>query len=168
MLVRADLYHQLGGLDDGFFAHMEEIDLCWRAYSHGFHSIYEPASSVYHIGGGTLPKNSPRKTYLNFRNNLLLLYKNLPAGNFLGVVPYLSVPGPGHFKMTNEFASIGLGFGTALGYAKARPDIATVLVIAWFLFQVILQQSLFEWIGDRIDNLTNDDEPGIGPIPSWV
>jgi len=51
------------------------------------------------------------------------------AGNFLGVVPYLSVPGPGHFKMTNEFASIGLGFGTALGYAKARPDITTVLVI---------------------------------------
>ena len=78
MFVRADLYHQVGGLDDSFFAHMEEIDLCWRLKNLG-HKVYCcPQSKVYHIGGGTLPKNSPRKTYLNFRNNLSLLVKNLP------------------------------------------------------------------------------------------
>lgn len=78
MFVRADLYHQMGGLDDSFFAHMEEIDLCWRLKNAGYKVYCCPQSWVYHIGGGTLPKNSPRKTYLNFRNNLSLLVKNLP------------------------------------------------------------------------------------------
>ena len=78
MFVRADLYHQIGGLDDSFFAHMEEIDLCWRMKNAGYKVYCCPQSRVYHIGGGTLPKNSPRKTYLNFRNNLSLLVKNLP------------------------------------------------------------------------------------------
>ncbi len=78
MFVRADLYHQVGGLDDSFFAHMEEIDLCWRLKNAGYKVYCCPQSRVYHIGGGTLPKNSPRKTYLNFRNNLSLLVKNLP------------------------------------------------------------------------------------------
>lgn len=78
MFVRADLYHQIGGLDDSFFAHMEEIDLCWRLKNAGYKVYCCPQSVVYHIGGGTLPKNSPRKTYLNFRNNLSLLVKNLP------------------------------------------------------------------------------------------
>jgi len=77
--VRADLYHQVGGLDDSFFAHMEEIDLCWRLKNAGYKVYCCPQSWVYHIGGGTLPKNSPRKTYLNFRNNLSLLVKNLPT-----------------------------------------------------------------------------------------
>ena len=80
MFVRADLYHQIGGLDDSFFAHMEEIDLCWRLKNAGYKVFCCPQSKVYHIGGGTLPKNSPRKTYLNFRNNLSLLVKNLPKG----------------------------------------------------------------------------------------
>ena len=78
MFVRADLYHQIGGLDDGFFAHMEEIDLCWRLKNAGYKVYCCPQSWVYHIGGGTLSKNSPKKTYLNFRNNLSLLVKNLP------------------------------------------------------------------------------------------
>ena len=78
MFVRADLYHQIGGLDDSFFAHMEEIDLCWRLKNASYKVYCCPQSWVYHIGGGTLPKNSPRKTYLNFRNNLSLLVKNLP------------------------------------------------------------------------------------------
>ena len=78
MFVRAELYHQIGGLDDIFFAHMEEIDLCWRLKNAGYKVYCCPQSKVYHIGGGTLPKNSPRKTYLNFRNNLSLLVKNLP------------------------------------------------------------------------------------------
>ncbi|MCC7317604.1 MAG: glycosyltransferase family 2 protein, partial [Bacteroidales bacterium] len=86
MFVRAELYHQMGGLDDDFFAHMEEIDFCWRLKNAGYKIMYCPHSSVYHIGGGTLPKNSPRKTYLNFRNNLSMLYKNLPSSFFTYVM----------------------------------------------------------------------------------
>lgn len=78
MFVRAEVWKQLGGLDNDFFAHMEEIDFCWRAKNAGYQVEYCPQSVVYHVGGGTLPKSNPRKTYLNFRNNLALLYKNLP------------------------------------------------------------------------------------------
>ena len=76
--VRADLFQKMGGLDDDFFAHMEEIDLCWRLKNLGYKIMVNPKSTVYHVGGGTLPNNSPFKLYLNFRNNLFLLYKNLP------------------------------------------------------------------------------------------
>lgn len=79
LLVRADLYHRAGGLDERFFAHMEEIDLCWRLKRMGYRIHVVPRSTVYHVGGGTLDRGNPTKTYLNFRNNLLLLYKNLPA-----------------------------------------------------------------------------------------
>jgi len=79
MLVRSKLYWKVGGLDDDFFAHMEEIDLCWRIKSRGYRIIAIPESTVFHIGGGTLDMENPHKTYLNFRNNLLLLYKNLPS-----------------------------------------------------------------------------------------
>ncbi|HRS53330.1 MAG TPA: glycosyltransferase family 2 protein [Bacteroidales bacterium] len=78
MFVRADIYKKFGGLDEDFFAHMEEIDFCWRIKNAGYKVMYCPHSVIYHIGGGTLPKNSWKKTYLNFRNNLSLLYKNLP------------------------------------------------------------------------------------------
>jgi GT2 family glycosyltransferase len=78
MFVRAAIYHELGGLDDDFFAHMEEIDFCWRVKNAGFKVMCCPDSVVYHVGGGTLPKKSSRKTFLNFRNNIILLYKNLP------------------------------------------------------------------------------------------
>lgn len=77
--VRSNIYHQLGGLDDLLFAHMEEIDLCWRMHHIGYKVYMNSASVVYHLGGGTLPKYSPQKSYLNFRNNLIVLYKNLPA-----------------------------------------------------------------------------------------
>lgn len=85
MLVRASVYRELGGLDDHLFAHMEEIDLCWRMKRKGWKCMVEPASVVYHVGGGTLPAWSPAKTYLNFRNNLVMLYKNLKPGQFAGV-----------------------------------------------------------------------------------
>ena len=78
MFVRADVWKQLGGLDGEFFAHMEEIDFCWRAKNAGYRVEYCPQSVVYHVGGGTLPKSNPHKTYLNFRNNMALLYKILP------------------------------------------------------------------------------------------
>lgn len=86
MFVRADVWRQLGGLDEDFFAHMEEIDFCWRAQNSGYRIEYCPHSVVYHVGGGTLPKSNPRKTYLNFRNNMALLYKNLPNQRLAWVI----------------------------------------------------------------------------------
>ena len=78
MFVKAKVWKELGGLDGEFFAHMEEIDFCWRAKNAGYRVEYCPKSTIYHVGGGTLPKSNPRKTFLNFRNNMALLYKNLP------------------------------------------------------------------------------------------
>ena len=78
LMVRSQLYQDVGGLDKDFFAHMEEIDLCWRIRLAGNDLMMVPSSSVYHLGGASLPKSNPKKTYLNFRNNLLLLHKNLP------------------------------------------------------------------------------------------
>ena len=78
LMVRNALYEQAGGLDKDFFAHMEEIDLCWRILLTGSKIRVVPESHVYHLGGGSLPQGNPRKTYLNFRNSLLLLHKNLP------------------------------------------------------------------------------------------
>ena len=79
LMVRTELYNRVGGLDPLFFAHMEEIDLCWRIHLQGCDVAVVPQSQVYHLGGGSLPASNPKKTYLNFRNNLLLLYKNTPA-----------------------------------------------------------------------------------------
>jgi len=78
LLIRADVFWKVDGLDDRFFAHQEEIDLCWRLRARGYRIVCVPQSVVYHVGGGTLPKENPQKTFLNFRNNLLLLYKNIP------------------------------------------------------------------------------------------
>lgn len=78
LFVRADIYNKFGGLDNDFFAHQEEIDFCWRVKNAGYKVYYCPKSICYHLGGGSLNKTSPFKTFLNFRNNLYLLYKNLP------------------------------------------------------------------------------------------
>lgn len=78
MMVRRKAYDDAGGLDARFFAHNEEIDLCWRMRLFGYRIVCVPDSHVYHVGGGTLPQGNPRKTYLNFRNNLTMLYKNVP------------------------------------------------------------------------------------------
>lgn len=78
LMVRREVYQKVGGLDELFFAHMEEIDLCCRIHNSGYRVCVVPQSHVYHLGGATLSQGDPRKTYLNFRNNLLLLYKNLP------------------------------------------------------------------------------------------
>ncbi len=83
LFIKAKVYQELQGLDSDFFAHMEEIDLCWRIHRAGYHIMYCPKSVVYHVGGGTLQKTNPRKTFLNFRNNLALLYKNLPTSRLL-------------------------------------------------------------------------------------
>ena len=86
MLVRSEVFRRLGGFDGDFFAHMEEIDFCWRAQLAGYRIRVEPRSTVFHVGGGTLPNNSPQKIYLNFRNNLCMLFKNLSPGTFWPVL----------------------------------------------------------------------------------
>lgn len=107
MFVRSDVYHLMEGLDGDFFAHMEEIDFCWRIKNLGYKIKVNPASVVYHIGGGTLPKNNSYKTFLNFRNSLYLLIKNLPDERirktltlrfFLDQVAAFSFLAQGHFK----------------------------------------------------------------------
>ena len=87
MMIRSEVFHRLGGFDPDFFAHMEEIDLCWRVQNAGYqvHFVYE--STVFHVGGGTLTVTNPRKTYLNFRNGFSLLVKNLPVRALLWKLP---------------------------------------------------------------------------------
>lgn len=108
-IIRSKLYHEAGGFDADFFAHMEEIDLCWRLKSHGHKVACVPESVVFHVGGGTLDKVNPHKTYLNFRNNLALLIKNLSLPNLVIVLPirflldftagikFMITNSPGHF-----------------------------------------------------------------------
>ena len=86
LLVRRAAWQALGGLEPAFFAHMEEIDFCWRLQNAGYEVWYHGSSAVQHVGGGTLPKTNPRKTFLNFRNGLALLYKNAAPGELLGTV----------------------------------------------------------------------------------
>jgi GT2 family glycosyltransferase len=85
--VRASLYHQLGGLDEDYFAHMEEIDFCWRLKRAGYQIYYQGKSTVYHVGGGTLSSASPQKTYLNFRNGLSLILKHFSSAELMWKLP---------------------------------------------------------------------------------
>jgi GT2 family glycosyltransferase len=88
MIIRSRVFHEMKGFDEYFFAHQEEIDLCWRIQQAGY-SLYScPASVVYHVGGGTLPKGNSLKTFLNFRNNQIMLYKNLPWSQKWWKIPY--------------------------------------------------------------------------------
>lgn len=83
LFIRSEIYKEVGGLDADFFAHMEEIDLCWRIKNRGYRIICHPESTVYHVGGATLPNHSSHKLYLNFRNNLYMLFKNLSTEKLL-------------------------------------------------------------------------------------
>lgn len=93
LLIRADLFHQVGGFDEHFFAHMEEIDLCWRLKRLGYRFYVEPKSIVYHVGGGTLAYLSPKKTYLNFRNSLFMITKNYQGLLFFKLFYRMSLDG---------------------------------------------------------------------------
>jgi len=86
MFIRSRLFHTIGGLDADFFAHFEEIDLCWRLKNAGYSIMYCPESVIYHVGGGSLPQGNPRKTFLNYRNNMSALVKNLPSENVFNLV----------------------------------------------------------------------------------
>jgi GT2 family glycosyltransferase len=86
MAIKAETFRNSGGFDTYMFAHMEEIDLCWRLKNQGYKIMFTPKSVVYHVGGGSLPNEHPRKLYYNFRNNLILLYKNLPKGKLYPIL----------------------------------------------------------------------------------
>jgi hypothetical protein len=131
MAVRSDVFKMLGGFDNTFFAHMEEIDLCWRMHLAGYSVYCAPSSVVYHVGGGTLSHESPAKKLLNYRNNLWMLYKHLPTGKVLttiavrlvldgvaGIVELLK----GHPRMTWAIIRAHFAFyGLALRQQVKRP-----------------------------------------------
>tara|TARA_B100000767_G_C19715133_1_gene514592 strand:- start:343 stop:1359 length:1017 start_codon:yes stop_codon:yes gene_type:complete len=87
LFVRASHFYKIGGFDEDFFAHQEEIDFCWRLKNKGYKIMVQPKSVVYHVGGGTLNEESAFKTHLNFRNNLFMLFKNLPASLIFTIIP---------------------------------------------------------------------------------
>lgn len=87
LLIKANVFHEAGGFDESFFAHMEEIDLCWRINSRGQKVMICPQSTIYHVGAGTLSVTNPRKTYLNFHNNLAMITKNMTVGRLLWTLP---------------------------------------------------------------------------------
>ena len=93
LFIRAELYHSIGGLDDDFFAHMEEIDMCWRLKQQNHKIYYCAESTIYHVGGGTLNYDNPKKTYLNFRNSLFMIAKNYDGNLFLKVFKRLLIDG---------------------------------------------------------------------------
>ncbi len=120
MLVRADVYRAIGGLDGDFFAHMEEIDWCWRVKRAGYKVMVEPKSTVFHVGGGTLPKTNPRKTYLNFRNSLITLLKNEKTPKIIWLFP---------LRLILD------GVAAALFLSKGRlQDILMIVRAHWFVF----------------------------------
>jgi len=126
MMVRAELYKKLNGLDEDFFAHMEEIDLCWRLKNLGYNIMYQPKSTVYHIGGGTLPNNTPRKVYFNYRNNLFLLYKNLPSKKFRSTLlsrMVLDGMSAGIYLLKGEFGFFGAVFKAHMHFYKSIKDL---------------------------------------------
>jgi GT2 family glycosyltransferase len=105
--IRAEVYHQLNGFDEDYFAHQEEIDLCWRTQNIGLDVKYVGTATVYHVGGATLQETNPHKTYLNFRNSLLNIVKNVPKKWFLFVVfSRLILDGIAGLKFLLEFRPI--------------------------------------------------------------
>ncbi len=119
LFIRADLFHQFGGFDGTYFAHMEEIDLCWRLRRAGYKIMAEPASVVYHLGGGTLNYQSAHKTFLNFRNLYATLLKNLSGGRAVWLI----------------FFRLVMDAGAALLYlSKKRPDLVWAIARAHWAF----------------------------------
>lgn len=126
MAVKRKAYLEAGGLDAKFFAHMEEIDLCWRLKSSGGKILYVPRSVVYHLGGASLDASSPRKTFLNFRNNLLMLHKNLPSGRrktrLITLRRLLDTLAWGKFMLTGKFSHASAIFKAHREFARMRHE----------------------------------------------
>ncbi len=125
LLIRQSDWQQSGGLDGRFFAHMEEIDLCWRLRCRGREVWCVPESVAYHVGGGTLEAGNPRKTFLNFRNNLLMLYKNLPQEELRSVMrtrTWLDYAAATKFILTGDWANFRAVLRARREYRRMRPD----------------------------------------------
>lgn len=125
LMVRLAVYKEVGGLDGRFFAHMEEIDLCWRLRCRGYEVRSVASSVVYHVGGATLNAGHPRKTFLNFRNNLLMLYKNLPAGKLRSVLfvrALLDYVAAAMFMFKGEWGSVKAVFRARREYRKLKRE----------------------------------------------
>lgn len=125
LLIRSEIYHRLGGLDEAFFAHMEEIDLCWRAKKLGYKFMSVPQSVIYHVGGGTLPYFSPRKAYLNFRNSLFMIIKNHSGWIFpkLYYRMTLDAVAAARFLVKGEFKMIVAVFNAHMAMYKRLPTL---------------------------------------------
>lgn len=125
LMIRSADWKEVGGLDDRFFAHQEEIDLCWRLRSRGRGVVCVTESVVYHLGGGTLPQGNPRKTFLNFRNNLLLLYKNLPESELAHVMRvrfWLDALASLQFLLTCQWGSFVAVWKARKEFRQLRPQ----------------------------------------------
>ncbi|MBS2099770.1 glycosyltransferase family 2 protein [Carboxylicivirga linearis] len=125
LMIRADLYQQAGGLDESFFAHMEEIDLCWRIKNMGYSIKVFPSSEVLHVGGATLDQQHPRKTYLNFRNNLLMMLKNLSGKSIFPVIVFrmiLDGVAAFHFFIKGEFRFAAAVFNAHMSFYRLLPS----------------------------------------------
>ncbi|MBQ1990291.1 MAG: glycosyltransferase family 2 protein [Rikenellaceae bacterium] len=123
---RAEVFKSEGGFDAEFFAHMEEIDLCWRMQSSGYRIGIEPRTKVYHLGGGTLSALSPRKTMLNHRNNLAMLYKNLPLGHLLWVLParlVLDGVAAASYLVKGQWACVKAVWQAHVGFYRMLPSL---------------------------------------------
>ena len=124
---RAEVFKSEGGFDGEFFAHMEEIDLCWRMQSSGYRIGIESRATVYHLGGGTLSALSPRKTMLNHRNNLAMLYKNLPLGHLLWVLParlVLDGVAAASYLVKGQWACVKAVWQAHVGFYRMLPSLS--------------------------------------------
>ncbi|MBQ0155545.1 MAG: glycosyltransferase family 2 protein [Bacteroidales bacterium] len=124
MLVRRKEYLENGGLDDRFFAHQEEIDLCWRLASRGYKLRCIPTSILYHVGGGTLDAKNPRKTFLNFRNNLCMIYKNaVDANKILFIRFFLDWMAASVYLLKGEIGNVKAVWKARREFAKMKDDL---------------------------------------------
>jgi GT2 family glycosyltransferase len=154
MIVRAEAWKKCSGFDADFFAHMEEIDLCWRFQKAGYKVCFIHESVVYHVGGSVLPYDSPFKTYLNFRNNLFLLYKNLPQGNLhttLFIRKLLDGIAALLFLLTGKFANVRsvwkahMDYYTSISSLKKKRESVKNLTITESSHAVLNKSIVFEF-----------------------
>lgn len=145
LIIRRAVYREVGGLDTLFFAHQEEIDLCWRLNARGWRIVSAPQSIVYHVGGASLSADSPRKVFLNFRNNLLMIYKNLPAPHLYTVL----------------LLRVFLDFLAALVYlVKLQPRHCFAVLEAWRCF--LIKRLRYERVrGDNLAKTTTQISPDL-------
>ncbi len=129
LFIKSEDFKKSGGFDEGFFAHMEEIDLCWRLNREGYKVYYQGESKVFHVGGGTLSTSNPKKTHLNFRNGLSLLVKNLPAGELRWKLP---------IRLTLDW------FAALLFLASNKPSDAKAVLSAHLAFFKNLKSDLIK------------------------